>query len=90
MNLTTQIISLIFSFSYGVLFSLFLDINHKIIYNPNKLIKYLGSFLVILISTLLYFLILKQINNANVHIYCLIVLSIGFCLYNFIASKLKK
>ena len=90
MNLKIQILSLFFSFLYGLTFGLFIKLNHKIIYNNKKTIKYLGTFLVIFISTLLYFIILKKINNATIHIYCLIVLSIGYCLYNIIASHLKK
>lgn len=90
MNLPTQIISLTFSFFYGIIFGLFINLNYKIIYSDKILIKYIGTFLVILISTLLYFIILRKINNANMHIYCLIVLSLGYCLYNIIASNFKK
>ena len=90
MNLSTQIISFFFSFFYRIVFGLFININYKIIYNDKKLIKYIGTFLVIFISTLFYFLVLKKINNASIHIYCLIVLSIGYCTYNIIASHIKK
>ena len=90
MELSVQIITIIFSFFYGVFFGLFVNLNCKIIYNERKFIKYLGSFLVIFISTLLYFIILRKINYANIHIYCLIVLSVGFWLYNFIVKHFKK
>ena len=42
MELSVQIISLIFSFFYGVFLGLFLNVNHDIIYNINKFIKYIG------------------------------------------------
>ena len=90
MELSVQIISLIFSFFYGVFFGLFVSLNYKIIYNEKKFVKYLGSFLVIFVSTLLYFIILRKINYADMHIYCLIVLSVGFWLYNFIVKRIKK
>ena len=90
MELSVQIISLIFSFFYGVFLGLFLNVNHDIIYNINKFIKYIGSFLVIFIGTLIYFLILRKISYVNMHIYCLIVLSCGFWLYNVVVKHFKK
>lgn len=90
MNLSVQIITLVFSFFYGIFFGLFVNINYKIIYNEKNFIKYLGSFLVVFISTLLYFIILRKINYAAFHIYCLIVLSVGFWLYNIIVKRIKK
>lgn len=90
MDLYTQIISLVVSFVFGFFFSLFVDINYKIIYNENKFIKFLGTFLVVLLATLLYFIILRKINYAAFHVYCLLVLSIGYYLYKVIARSFKK
>lgn len=90
MDLETQIITLVFSFFYGAFFGLFININYKVIYNEKKYIKYIGSFLVILISVLLYFIILRKINYATFHIYCLIVLMLGFWIYNMIVKYFKK
>ena len=90
MDLDTQIITIIFSFLYGIFFGFFLHINCKIIYHEKKYIKYIGSFLVILINVLLYFLILKQINYAIFHPYCLIVLTLGFYIHHIIVKQIKK
>lgn len=94
MTLKVQIISLIVSFLYGIFFSILLKINYKIIYNEKKLIKIIGTFIFIIFNSLLYFLILMKINNGIVHIYLILVLSLGFILEGYmckvIASKLKK
>ena len=69
---------------------MFVSVNHKIIYHEKKIIKLLGTFLVIIISTLVYFLLLRKINYAAFHPYCLIVLTLGYYLSCMIAKKIKK
>ncbi len=90
MDLYTQIISLLFSFFYGIFFSLFVGVNYKIIYNDKKWIKLLGTFLVVMISVLLYFVLLRKINYAVFHPYLLLVLILGFALEKGIANHFKK
>ena len=90
MSLNVQIIIFIFSFFYGLFLGMFISVNRKLIYNENRYIKYIGSFLIGLICVLLYFMILKKINNAGFHIYCLIVLITGFWVYNVIVKYFKK
>lgn len=89
MTLKIQIISLIVSFLYGVFFSFLLNINYKLIYNNNKFIKIIGTFLFIIFNSLLYFLILLKFNNGIVHIYCIVALILGFTFNNsFLAKKI--
>lgn len=90
MPLNIQIISLVFSFLFGIFFSLFLNINHKIIYNDKKIIKLIGTTLVIFSSVLLYFIMLRKINNASFHPYELIMIVLGFYLENLIKKIIKK
>ncbi len=94
MSLKTQIILIIFSFFYGFIFSIFLNINYKFIYSTNRLIKFLSSFLIIIIAILAYFISIKKINNAILHPYSIIMVIIGFfvdiCINRIIAKKIKK
>jgi len=90
MDLQTQIIVLAFSFIYGIFFALFTGVNYKIIYNEKKWIKLLGTSLVVLISVLSYFLILREINYAQFHPYCLLVLTLGFWIGNRIVKRFKR
>ena len=78
MSLKVQILSLIVSFIYGVFFNILLNINYKIIYNENKFIQITGSFLFVIANSLLYFYILLKVNNGVVHIYCLLMLLLGY------------
>ena len=90
MPLNIQIISLLFSFVFGIFFSFFLDLNHKIIYSTKKIIKLIGTTLVVFLSVLIYFICLLKINNATFHPYELIMIILGFLLENFIKNKIKK
>ena len=90
MNLEIQIITLVVSFVYGIFLSLFIRVNYKIIYNEKLTIKIIGTSLVVLNSGLLYFFIFKKINYADFHIYCLLVLTLGFCMGNFIVKRYKR
>ena len=89
MPLDIQINSLVFSFAFGLFFSAFLDLNHKIIYNSHKIIKLIGTSLVVFSSTLIYFIILLNINNAAFHPYELLMIALGFYLENKIKHLCK-
>ena len=90
MDLHLQIITSVFSFVFGILFSLFLRVNYKIIYNSHKFIKLLGTFLVVIISVMSYFLLLQKLNNALFHPYHLILLIIGFMTSHLLEQKIVK
>ena len=87
MNLKIQIISLLFSFLFGIFFSLFLKINNKIIYNNFLLIRFIGSFFVVLVSVLTYFIFLQKINNSYFHPYLLFMIILGYFLENLLIDK---
>ena len=89
MSLNTQLLTLIFSYIFGFFFSLFLNINHKIIYNSKIIIKLLGTLLVVFSSVLVYFIILLKINNAILHPYELIMITLGFYTENIIKKQIK-
>lgn len=89
MTLDIQILSLLFSFLFGLFFSLFLKLNEKILYNKLIIIKYLGSILIILVSVLGYFIILRIINNSIFHPYLLIMITVGFITENKMYSKIN-
>ena len=53
MSLDVQIVSLVFSFIFGFIFSIFFKLNDKIIYSSKKIIKVVGTGLIIFSSTIL-------------------------------------
>ena len=94
MNLKTQVILIIFSFFYGFIFSIFLNLNYKFIYSYNKILRVLSSLFVVIIAVLVYFIGIKKINNAILHPYSILMIILGFfvdiSLNRIIAKKLKK
>lgn len=90
MDIKIQLITLIFSFFYGIFFSIYLGINYKYIYSNKKIFKIIITFLVVITSVLLYFIILRKINNGILHPYHILALIIGFIFQNLIKEKLVK
>jgi hypothetical protein len=90
MMLIIQIRSLIYSFLYGMFFSLLLNLNYRYIYNKKMIIKIMVTFLFIIDNVLLYFLILKHINSGIIHFYFILMVIAGYCLANRKTNALKK
>ena len=86
MSLDVQIVSLVFSFIFGFIFSIFFKLNDKIIYSSKKIIKVVGTVLIIFSSTILYFIILERINNGYLHFYEIMMIVLGFFLKNKISK----
>lgn len=94
MNLKTQIITLIASFLYGIFFSFLVNLNYKYLYQKNVYLKVMFTFLFIFINVILYFLIIKKINQAILHPYSFGMIFVGFCLehhlHHLVANHFKK
>lgn len=90
MSLKVQIITLLYSFIYGIVFSILLNLNYKFIYEGKRIFKIIITFIFILDSMLLYFLILKKINYGILHIYEFLAIILGFILENTLVAKLYK
>ncbi len=78
MNLGTQIVSLIVSFSFGILFSVCTDLNYRFLFSKKQIIKIIITIVYIIDFTLLYFLILKYLNNGVLHYYFIIFIVMGY------------
>ncbi len=85
MSLNLQIISLVYSFIYGIIFYFLVLINKKYLYD-NKY-AFLIDILFIIDNVLLYFIILRYINNGVFHIYFLVMLILGYILVYYIDKK---
>ena len=73
--LNIQINSIIFSFLYGSFFSILLNINYKYIYYSKGIKKILINLFFVIDNILLYFIILRYINNGIFHFYFLNILT---------------
>ena len=93
-DLNIQIKLIIFSFIFGFFFSILLEIFNKKTVKCKKSVKIILSFLVVFLSTLVYFEGINKISNAIFHIYSIITIILGFISYDLlirlIANKNKK
>lgn len=87
MSLNIQIKTIVLSLLYGIFIYYLLFFNKKILYNKKLFIKIIGTLSIVILITLLYFLLLKNINNGYFHIYELLLIIMS---YSLIALKHKK
>ena len=88
MILKVQILTLFYSFLYGIFFGGTLDINYKLINKASKLYTIIIHFLFVIFHILAYFFLLQKVNNGIFHPYALIALIIGVLVEHLI-YKLK-
>lgn len=81
MDLTTQIMSLIFSFGYGIIVSYLFNLNYNFIYKSSILYKIVINILFCINLGLIYFLLIKVINYGVIHIYFVLMFLLGFSLF---------
>ena len=89
MNLKIQIISLLFSFFYGVAFSFLVNINYELLFKKRKKYRIIYTLIFVLIMALLYFFLLQRINNGIMHVYFLMIILIGFYISFPITKKIR-
>lgn len=88
MILKLQVITSLLSFSYGIFFYYMLVLNTKFLYdNQYSLIidlLFIGNIV------LLYFILLKKINNALFHPYLFLLIILGFVLGSYIDKVIRR
>ena len=78
MDLGIQIQSLLVSFIFGLCFSYLVRIQYKYLFKSKIYIKISLTFLLVLDFFLLYFLVLRTINNGIFNYYFGIMLIVGY------------
>lgn len=81
-DLVIQIKSLIFSFFYGVFFAILLNINYKLIYKSKLGYQILFNSAFVISNVLLYFTIIRLINNGIINFYFIFMIILGFLACN--------
>lgn len=82
--LSLQFKLIIFSFIFGFMFSVILEVFNKKIKKYSTIVEILLSFIFIIIMTYIYFIGIQKIGNAIFHIYSVLSIIIGFVIYNII------
>ena len=88
-DLNIQIKLIIFSFIFGFFFSILLEIFNKKIDKCKKYVKLILSFLVVILSSVIYFEGIKRIGNAIFHIYSIITIVLGFVFYDLLIKLIE-
>ena len=89
MILKVQIFSILYSFFYGILFFILLEVNYKLLYSGKLLYRIIISFLFVIFISLLYFWGLLKVNNGIIHVYFLIAMFTGYLLSFVIYKKIN-
>ncbi len=87
MSLQVQINSFIFSFFFGIIFSMCTNLNYRFLFSKKLGFKILFTIIYIFDFSLLYFIIMKKINYGIIHEYFLISLGIGYIISSIYFDK---
>lgn len=90
MNLELQILSLIFSFSFGIVLSYLYNLFYNFLNYKIRRYNILINILFFLNVFLIYFILLIRINDGIIHIYFLFLLILGFLLFLNKSKSLRK
>ena len=85
--LDIQIKSIMFSFIYGMFFSFFTYLAHGFIYNTKGIAKIIINVLFVLDNVVVYFILLRIINDDILHYYFILSLILGFVFVNKLTNK---
>ena len=90
MSLSEQVLSIGFSFIYGVVLSFFYNFNYNLLFNKEKVFKIVFNILFVLDLVLIYFLVIKKINGGIIHPYFYLLIILGFVSCFDVSKKLRK
>ena len=86
--LNIQIKSIVFSFLYGIIFSILTNLNYKFIFYTKKVFRIIINILFVLDNVVIYFIILRLINDGIIHYYFIVSLVLGYLSVNKMSHKL--
>ncbi len=89
MILKVQIFSLLYSFIFGMVFFVLLEINYKLLYSGKLVYRITISFLFVIFNSLLYFVGLIKVNNGIIHLYFFLSWLTGYLLSFVIYRKIN-
>lgn len=83
MEIQLQLLSILISFFFGIFFSILTNLNYRYLFSKHIWFKTTFTVIYILDMALLYFLVMKMLNNGIIHSYFLLFVGLGF-LFSFI------
>ena len=89
MGLKEQVLAIFFSFIFGSLLSCLYNFNYKLLFNKRKIVKIIFNIIFIFDLVLIYFLVMRKINNAIIHPYFYLLIALGFFTFFNLTKKLR-
>ena len=90
MILIYQIKSLSLSFIYGIFFAFTLSKSKIILFNNKKILSLILNLLFMIDHVLIFFILIRFINNSRLHIYMFPMFIIGIIFYRYYFTFEKK
>lgn len=90
MKLKTQIITILFSIGFGILFSFVIDVIKNKLFKSKVFFQALISLIVTISMSLIYFYLLLKLNNAIIHPYFIVAFIIGYILESGFKKMFKR
>ena len=78
MTSSLQLYSFLISFIFGIIFYFLTDINFKLINDLKKYLKHIITFIYVIDMTIIYIIIIYNINKGYFHIYFIFLVFVGF------------
>ncbi len=89
MALLQQLLTVLVSLIYGSVLYWLIKINKKMLFNGTMLKKIIFSIIFIIDIVLIYFIIIKYINNGILTYYSYLLIILGLLIQNYIDNKIK-
>ncbi len=86
MDLKQQVISMLFSFFFGLFLGGVYNLNYNLLFKLTNLKKFFFNIIFIFDLVLIYFIVIKKINGGIIHPYFYLLIILGF-IFTFSHSK---
>ena len=83
MTLIYQIKFISLSFIYGIFFAFSLSKSRNILFNNKKTINIILNLLFMIDHALLFFILIRKINNSRLHVYMFPIFILGLIFYKY-------
>jgi len=87
MALNLQLKALIVSFVYGIMISYLIKMQYRYLFSGKFILQIVVDSLFVFDIFLVYFLMLRYINNGAFHIYFLLLIIVGYVLGNKLINR---
>lgn len=89
MKLELQLLTILYSFLFGMFYMLSYFFSYKILYHKNTYIKISSTIIFCFLLSYMYYLILEKINSGIMHPYGLLMIALGMITSYALFTKIK-